>query len=321
MFQPVWLDAAMLTRHRRRNLVQTLLIVAGMVGLLSLIGWLVAGEVGVMMALGGGAASLAFSPRLSPGLVLRLYRARPLAAEQVPALYEVLAAIARRAELPRVPRLYYLPSASLNAIAVGRPAESAIALTDGILRRLDLRELAGVLAHEVSHLANRDLLVMGLGEMVVRLTRLLSTTGLVLLMISLPAFLAEGALPPLLLIGLLVFAPTLGVLLQLALARTREFDADGQAVALTGDPEGLAAALAKLERFQGRRWEEIFLPMGRGQEPSWLRTHPETAERIRRLLEMRAPAEPIYVGPWGGLPDPFAPVGRGWPWPSSRRRP
>jgi heat shock protein HtpX len=134
-----------------------LLLLAGMVALLSACGWIVAGPEGIVWALIAGGVSLVFSPRISPRLILRLYRARPLHPAEAPAIHRVLARICERAGLLRVPALYYVPSRMLNAFAVGQSQEATVALTDGLLRHLTLRELAGVLAHEVSHARNRDL--------------------------------------------------------------------------------------------------------------------------------------------------------------------
>ena len=142
----------------------------------------------------------------------------------------------------------------LNAFTVGDREEAVIALTDGMLRRLDLRELAGVLAHEVSHIRNRDLWLMSLADLAGRLTRVMTLLGLGLVIVGLPLWLGGGAQPPVLLILLLLFAPQLTVLLQLALSRAREFDADLDAAGLTGDPDGLISALAKLERYQSGLW-------------------------------------------------------------------
>jgi heat shock protein HtpX len=171
----------------------------------------------------------------------------------------------------------------LNAFSVGDRDHAVIALTDGILRRLDLRELAGVLAHEISHIRNRDLWLMSLADLVGRLARVMTLLGLSLVIIGLPIWLGGGAQPPGLLILLLLFAPQLTVLLQLALSRAREFDADLDAAGLTGDPKGLISALAKLEHHQRGFWEQILMPGQRLPEPSLLRSHPPTEERIARL--------------------------------------
>jgi heat shock protein HtpX len=268
--------------------VQSVLLLGGMIGLLSLCGWLVAGVEGLLWIAVGGGLSLLLSPRLSPRLLLRMYRAVRLGPADLPAVFEVLVEISRRAGLERLPDLYYVPSSTLNAFTVGS-REVAIAVTDGLLRRLSLRELAAVLAHEVSHIRHNDLWLMGLADTVSRLTRTMSALGVFLFFLNLPLLLFEEQGFPWLLVGLLIFAPTLGSLLQLALSRTREFDADMDAAGLTGDPVGLAAALEKLERYQGRFWEELLLPGRRIPEPSLLRTHPPTEERIRRLMSLRPP--------------------------------
>jgi heat shock protein HtpX len=281
------LDERERRRHKRRNRAQSLLLLAGMVALLSACGWIVAGPEGIVWALIAGGVSLAFSPRISPRLILRLYRAHPLHPAEAPAVHRVLVRICERAGLLRVPALYYVPSRMLNAFAVGQSQEATIALTDGLLRHLTLRELAGVLAHEVSHVRNRDLWIMGLADAIGRLTSFMSFFGVILLVLEVPYLVVAGAENvPWLLIALLIFAPTIGSLLQLALSRTREFDADLDAAGITGDPRGLASALVKLERFQGGLLETLFLPGRRLPDPSLLRTHPSTEERIGRLLSL-----------------------------------
>jgi heat shock protein HtpX len=285
------LDAAERRRHKLRNLLQSALLLGGMVGLLTACGWLLFGPDGVLGMAAGAALALVFGPRLSPHMVLRLYRARELAPDQLPAVFGTLGRLSERAGLERPPRLYYIPSAMLNAFSVGDRENAVIALTDGILRRLDLRELGGVLAHELSHVRNRDLWLMSLADLTGRLTRVMTLLGLGLLVVGLPLWLGGGAQPPVLLILVLLFAPQLTMLLQLALSRAREFDADLDAAGLTGDPDGLISALVKLERYQRGLWEQILMPGYRLPEPSLLRSHPRTEQRIARLKELygRAP--------------------------------
>ena len=194
--------------------------------------------------------------------------------------------LAERAELPTVPQLYYIPSRALNAFSLGTRNAAAVAITDGMLRALTLRELAAVLAHEMSHIANNDLWIMKLADVISRATSFLSYFGIFLLLLNVPLLMTASTTVPWLLVLMFLFAPTLMSLLQLALSRTREYDADLDAARLTNDPAALAAALAKLERYQGRFWEDIFLPGRRIPEPSLLRTHPPTEERVRRLLEI-----------------------------------
>jgi heat shock protein HtpX len=177
----------------------------------------------------------------------------------------------------------------------------SIAITDGMLRTLTLRELTGVLAHELSHIRNNDLWIMNLADSISRLTSAMAFMGTLLVFVSLPLMLFGAVSFPLILVILLVFAPTIGSLLQLALSRAREYDADLDAAGLTGDPVGLASALEKLERLQVGGWERIMFPGRRMPDPSLLRTHPPTEERIRRLLSLRgssvrpAVADPIRL--------------------------
>lgn len=282
------IDAERQRRHQWTNIAHTIVLLAGMLALLSACAWIVAGPEGVLWALVGGGFALLISPRISPRLALSMYRARELTPRQIPRVYEILVVLAGRAELPAVPRLYHVPSSTLNAFALGAARESAIAVTDGMLRMLSMRELAGVLAHEISHIRNRDLWVMNLADTISRLTRAMALLGMVLLIVTLPLWLAEYGRVPWLLIVLLMLAPTAGGLLQLALSRTREFDADLMAATLTGDAVGLASALEKLERLHAGPWEKMLRPGHRIPDPSLLRTHPETEERVRRLLSLRA---------------------------------
>ncbi|MGH6898957.1 MAG: zinc metalloprotease HtpX [Geminicoccaceae bacterium] len=293
------LDEAERRRHKLRNVVHSILLLGGIVALLALCGWVLFGPEGLVGMALGAAIALAFSPTISPGMVLRLYRAREIAPHDLPEVLHVLAALAERAGLERRPRLYYVPSVMLNAFAVGGRDDAVIAVTDGMLRALNLRELSGVLAHEISHIRNRDLWLMGIADVAGRLTRLMTLLGLVLLIINLPLWLSGAAAIPWLVVPLLVFAPQITILLQLALSRARELDADLDAAGLTGDPSGLAAALAKLERYRRGAWEQILLPGRRLPEPSVLRTHPPTAERIARL-EALSGAPPLAPLPGRG---------------------
>lgn len=269
------------------------MLIAGMIALLTLCLWLMWGGEAVVWALLGTLIGLAFAPNLSGRAILSMYGARLLDRSTFPEGYEIVGEIARRAGLPHTPQLFYVPSRMLNAFAVGGRDSAAIAITDGMLRNMTPRELAGVLAHEISHVRNHDLWVMNLADTITRLTSIMSVFGMFLLIFMLPLVLFGQASFPVLLPFVLLFAPTVGSLLQLALSRAREYDADLDAATLTADPEGLAMALEKLERLQGRLWERLFFPGQRIPDPSLLRTHPPTEERIRRLLAL-----PKQAGWW-----------------------
>lgn len=288
------LNLAEWRRHAFVNRLQSVLLLSFMAGFLALLGYLVGGGEGLAYLSAFGLLLLLMNPVASPWLVLRLYRARPLRPAEAPTLYALLRELSRRAELPTLPTLHYVPSPLVNAFTVGGVRNAAIALTEGLLLTLDGREIAGVLAHEISHIRNGDLRVMGLADLISRLTSVLSLFGQILVLVNLPLLWWSDVRVNWWAIALLVFAPQITVLAQLGLSRTREYDADLNAVLLTGDPEGLASALAKIER-GARRWFEVLLPGFGVPEPSWLRTHPPTEERIRRLLALRPQAE---LGAW-----------------------
>ncbi len=305
------IDTDVWQQHAWRNRLQSMVLLVSMGGFLGLLGWLLWGGQGVVVLLTVGVIGVLFNPSISPQLVMRLYGASPLDPNQVPELWAVLARLTDRAELPKRPELYYLPSRMLNAFAVGAPDHAAIAISDGLLRQLSMRELTGVLAHEVSHIRSNDLWVMGLADIFSRTTSLLSLIGQFLLILNLPLVILSDVSINWFAIGLLVFAPNLSALAQLALSRTREYDADLNAVRLTGDPEGLSAALAKIEHLQGGWWERILLPGRRVPEPSLLRTHPATQERIARIMALKPEgsgpriftAQPeVELGPFVGRP-------------------
>ncbi|MEM8627913.1 MAG: zinc metalloprotease HtpX, partial [Pseudomonadota bacterium] len=178
------------------------------------------------------------------------------------------------------------PSMTLNAFATGHQHAPAVAVTESLLRKLSLRELAGVLAHEVAHIRNDDLHILGLADIMSRVTQLMSYAAIALLLWHLPAALAGTGPVPWMAIILLYLAPTFTSLLQLGLSRTREYDADLEGALLTGDPDGLAMALNKLERYHGKMWEDLVLTGRRVPQPSMLRTHPETKDRIARLRNL-----------------------------------
>lgn len=290
-------------QHAFINRLQTIVLLVAMAAFMALLGWLLWGGVGAVILLAGSLVMGLLNPGVSPRLVMRLYRARPLAVHEAPGLYGLLEALAARAGLPRVPTLYYVPSGIVNAFAVGAPDNAGIGVTDGLLQALDRRELGGVLAHEVSHIRSGDMRVMGLADLFSRVTSVLSFFGQLLLLINLPLILFFPVSINWLAIALLIFAPTLSTLAQLGLSRTREYDADLNAARLTGDPEGLARALMKIERVQGGWLERVFMPGRRLPEPSLLRTHPPTEERVRRLRELQggerlmSPLEISFDGP------------------------
>jgi heat shock protein HtpX len=306
------LDPRTRRRHKIRNAAQAVLLLGGMVAVLAALAWLLFGTASLVSMLVIGAIVLLLRPNIPPQWVLSMYGARRLPQAVAPELHHYVRALAGRAKLPATPALYYVASPMANAFAVGRRDDAALAVTDGLLRLLRSRELAGVLAHEVSHVRADDLWIMNLSDTVGRLTHALAYSGLILLGLTLPLT-AGGTFSPLWFAVILTAVPTLVTLLQLALSRSREYDADLEAAALTGDPEGLASALEQLERSEGRIWERVMVPRRRAPDPLLLRTHPPTAERVRRLRELMPHDDRERLGddrrvPPAGYPDVRSPV-------------
>ena len=249
-----------LLRHhlqRSANRRQSAMLLGGMVLLLATCGWIVDGEEGAVAALSLGAALSQSSPQmLSPEVMHRQFGVRPLRPQEWPGLHGLLGAICQRAALPCRPALYCLPDPhGMNAYALGAPEHSAIILTEGLLRRMSMDEIAGILAHEVGHIRNNDSWALGLAAALQRTTAAI-------------ARLAPG--------GLLAAAPMIGHMLYTALSRLREFDADSVALELIEAPAGLVMALCKLEQHHNAS-QPSGLPL------RFLHSHPATWERVASL--------------------------------------
>lgn len=292
-------DIARQREHQRRNLQQSIVLLAGIGLLLVLATAIVWGLPGAVMTAAVLAGLFVLAPRVPPEAVMRLYRATYVPSGGSDQLSSLVDVIAHRAGLPSRPRLYVIPSMTLNAFATGSPRHSAIAVTEGLLRRLTLREISGVLAHEISHIRNNDLEVMNLADVMTRFLQLLSYVALILAALNLFAMLSGEQVVSWWTVLLLYTAPAISSLLQLGLSRTREFDADREAAGLTGDAIGLASALRQLESDTGHFWEDLMFPVPgrRVPQPSLLRSHPTNDERISRLLSLHGQPqhEPIVI--------------------------
>ena len=289
--------------RRDHNLIDTVLLISVMtlvtaVSAYQFLGW--PGLFGAILIT--GLIALA-APSIPPSMVMRLYQAAPVDERSGRDIFAVVEALRLRAGLETAPGIYVIPSLTLNAFSAGTRQNAAIAMTEGLLRKLSLRQTAGVLAHEIAHIRNQDLRVMALADALSRTMQVLSWVALAMIVYYLPVYLTGSARVPWLGLILLYLAPTICTLLQLALARTREFEADRTAARLTGDPGGLASALRLIERYHGRFWEELMFPSARKvPAPSILRTHPDTEARIERLRHVMPqanlpPLVPMHDGP------------------------
>jgi len=297
------IDPERVAANRRRNRIHAGILIGSMAGLLAAVGWFIAGPVGVIIIALFAVLTLAIGPRVSQQVMLRIYSARSLRRDEVPMLHDLVEALCGRADIAQRVNLYYVPSRLMLAFTVGGTESVGLALSDGLLRKLSGREIAGVVAHELSHVAHHDLTLMALADFMTKVTRTLALLALLLIAINLP-FLLEGELaipwPP---IVLLMVAPLLSLLLQLGLSRSREYDADAGAALLTGDPEAVASALEKMEAQQRRYWETLFGREGSVDQPSLLRTHPPTRDRVNALARYaRRTADDLPEPPADVLP-------------------
>ena len=275
------------------NALKTAFFLGLLSALIVALGGAFAGRQGLIVALGIAAAMNFFSYWFSDRLVLAMHRAQPVTREQAPQLFEILERLTARAGIP-MPRVYVLPEESPNAFATGRdPQHAAVAVTHGILRILNAEELEGVLAHELSHVKNRDILIGSIAAT-------LAATVMVIAHMARWAALfgggqrddREGANPIALLAGI-ILAPIAATLIQLAVSRAREYQADASGAEMTHNPYGLANALQKLEDSSrripmltaGPASSHLFIvrPFTGQTLANLFSTHPPIRERIRRL--------------------------------------
>lgn len=233
-------------------------------------------------------AIYAGAPLLPPELLLKLYRAEPLDVRHGLPFYQMTDALTHRAGLASMPKLFVIPSLTVSAFSAGRPERAAIAMSEGLLRRLSLAEAGAVLAHEISHIRHGDLKTMMRADVLSRVTQLMWIGSLVLLAARLPDYLMGQSRMPVLAVALLFAAPAVSSLVQLAISRRREFDADLDAVRLTGNQRCVATAIANLETYQGSFVEDVLLPSRRIPLPSLLRSHPRPEARLARLKRIEA---------------------------------
>ncbi|GAO02251.1 zinc metalloprotease HtpX [Anaeromyxobacter sp. PSR-1] len=282
-----------------RNYAKTAMLMALLIALLAIGGNAIGGAQGMLLFGGLGLVFNFLSYWFSDRLALMAHRARPVTREELPQVYEIVERLTRRAGMP-MPRVYVIPSETPNAFATGRnPSHAAVAVTEGILRILDRRQLEGVLAHELAHVRNRDILISTVAAAV---AGLISTLGYVVRWGALLGGMRredDRGGSALELLAWAILAPLVALVIQLAVSRSREYGADASGAELVGDPEPLAEALLALERgneaipyqYGGPATAHLFIvnPFhGAGAKMmSLFSTHPPIEERVRRLREMR----------------------------------
>ncbi|WP_226575053.1 zinc metalloprotease HtpX [Acuticoccus sediminis] len=298
------------------NMFRTALLLAAMTAIFMGVGYLIGGPSGMVIAFGIAVATNLFAYWNSDKLVLRMHNAREVDERSAPEYYGLVRDLAARAGLP-MPRVYILEEDQPNAFATGRnPDNAAVAATRGLLNMMSREEVAGVMAHELAHIQNRDTLTM----------TITATLAGAISMLANFAFLFGRRDSPAGTIGVIVtmiVAPIAAMLVQMAISRTREYSADRRGAEICGNPIWLASALQRLE--SGRRIpnEEaeaapatahmfIINPLSGARMDNLFSTHPNTANRIAALEDFAAelgsgparldpiPARTPSRGPWGG---------------------
>ncbi len=280
------------------NTIRTILLIGLLTALMVAVGGVIGGKQGLYLAFFISIATNVGAYWFSDKIALRMAGAQPIEREQAPELYEIVEGLAERDGIP-TPLIYLINTDSANAFATGRdPNHAAVAVTAGILNLLDRRELEAVLAHELSHVRNRDVLIASMAAVLASAVTMIAHYGMF--------FGArddrQGGGNPVFALLLVVLAPIAATLINLAISRSREYQADASGAKLCGHPEALASALRKLENISSQ------IPM-QGVNPSMsslyivkpdprsffvnlFSTHPPTGERIARLEEMEGNMTP-----------------------------
>ena len=283
---------------RDMNYFRTMLLLAAMTALFMAVGYLIGGTGGMMIAFLFAVGTNAFAYWNSDKMVLRMHSAEPVTRASAPELYDMVGRLAQRANLP-MPKVYLIREQQPNAFATGRnPENAAVAATTGILQLLDRDELEGVIAHELAHVKNRDILTMTVAATVAGAISMLAQFGF---------FFGGGGRDRdnggMGVIGMLlavIFAPMAAALIQMTISRTREYSADKLGAQISGEPLALASALRKISAYAGRipmpsaernpTSAPLFIinPLSGQRMDNLFSTHPNVENRIRALEAMAA---------------------------------
>ena len=274
------------------NWLKTSILMAGILALFGAVGGMLGGAQGMIFALVLGGAMNLFAYWFSDKMVLRMYNAQEVDETSAPQLYNLVRELAQRAQLP-MPRVYLIDEAQPNAFATGRnPEHAAVAATTGILQLLTTRELRGVMAHELAHVKHRDILISTISATIAGAISSLAQFGMFF------GGRGENRPNPIVAIIVMILAPITAMLIQMAISRAREFEADRGGAAISGDPNALADALTKIDAYaRGIPMQTadahpetaqmmIMNPLSGGGLRGLFSTHPATEERVALLRAM-----------------------------------
>jgi heat shock protein HtpX len=320
--------------------LRTAILLAGMTALFVGVGFVIGGQQGMLVAFALACGMNLLAWWNSDRVVLGMHNAQPIGPGDAPRLYEMTAALAARAGLP-MPALYVIHEDQPNAFATGRsPDRAAVAVNTGLLDLMEEREVAGVIAHELAHIRNRDTLIMTMTATIAGAIGMLAQFGF--LFGGRDSQGRQSPFGPIGAILLVVLAPIAAMIVQFAISRGREYEADRVGAEIAGDPLGLASALARLEDYKHGRVNQaaeanpatahmfIINPLSGLRMDGLFSTHPATENRIAALQQMagrvgpppgggQAPMPRKAAGPWGGAaPKPARKPG---PWGGGQRNP
>jgi heat shock protein HtpX len=277
------------------NWLKTTILMAGIVVLFGMVGGAIGGASGMLIALAIAGAMNVYAYWFSDQVVLRMYNAREVDAQSAPRFYGMVRELAQNAGLP-MPRVYIIDEAQPNAFATGRnPENAAVAATTGIMQLLSERELRGVMAHELAHVKHRDTLISTISATIAGAISSIAQFGM---LFSGGHNDREGGVHPAVAILIMILAPIAAMLIQMAISRSREFEADRGGAEISRDPQALASALQKIHNYahnvpmataeQHPETAQMMIinPLSAEGIKGLFSTHPQTEERVARLMAM-----------------------------------
>jgi heat shock protein HtpX len=286
--------------------IKTAILLAGLTALFGIVGLALGGEQGMLIALLFAGGMNIFAYWNSDKVILRMHNAREIGPADAPRLYAMTKTLAQRAGLP-MPKLYVIEEDQPNAFATGRnPENAAVAVNTGLLTLLSEEEVAGVVAHELAHIRNRDTLIMTVTATIAGAISMLAQFGFFF-----RGGQGESRPNPIIMIAMLILAPLAAMIVQMAISRSREYEADRLGAMIAGDPRGLASALLTLQSYAKRienhhaeanpatahLW--IINPLSGARADNLFSTHPATENRVAALRKLAAD--------WGSAPPPAPP--------------
>lgn len=298
---------------------RTLVLLAALTAVFGGLGFAIAGQQGMVIALLVATGMNVFAWWNSDRMVLRMHNAQPIGPHDAPRLYQMTAQLAQRAGLP-MPALYVIHEAQPNAFATGRsPSSAAVAVNMGLLDLMPETEVAGVIAHELAHIRNRDTLIMTVTATIAGAISMLANFGMIFGSVNRDR--NQSPFGPIALILMMVLAPIAAAIVQMAISRSREYEADRIGAEICGDPLALAGALQRLEHharaIQNDAAEAnpatahmfIVNPLSGARMDNLFSTHPRTQNRVAALHALAARMAPAQRGPWDTAPRKRGPWG------------